>query len=137
MKRTYSELLACATFASRYEYLKLGGSVGEITFGFERYLNQSFYRSVEWRRVRDQVIVRDNACDLAFPGQNLRGRIIVHHMNPVTIEDFERDPSLLLDPEYLVTVSNDTHLAIHYGRSNFGLLQVQERRPGDTCPWRI
>lgn len=136
MIRTYSELIKRRTFNDRYRYLRLFGSVGQDTFGHSRYLNQDFYRSREWKRVRDDVIVRDNGCDLGIEGFEIQDRIYIHHMNPTTIEDFENgDIDKLLNPEYLVCVSFNTHQAIHYGDESL-LPQVPiERKPGDTKLW--
>lgn len=134
--KTYSELITIPTFEGRYKYLKLGGRVGEETFGFDRYLNQVFYNSKEWLRIRDHVIVRDQGCDLGIPGREIYGKILVHHMNPITIEDIKRRSEFLLNPEYLICTFKNTHDAIHYGNDDilFGL--PMERRPNDTCPWR-
>jgi hypothetical protein len=136
MIRTINELLRLKSFGERYEYLRLEGSVGEATFGFDRYLNQMLYRSREWLRTRDLVIIRDDGCDLAMPDFPIKGRVIVHHMNPISIEDIERHNSDIISPDFLVCVSHNTHLAIHY--SNKFLLPGLpiERRPGDTVPWR-
>ena len=133
--RRYSELRQLTTFKDRFDYLKLGGSVGEFTFGFDRYLNQTFYRSPEWKRVRNEVILRDDGCDMGmaeFPAN----RIIVHHMNPITAEMIEDRDDVLLDPEYLICVSHDTHNAIHFGDENLLPKMPIERRPNDMCPWR-
>ena len=115
MLRTYSELIKLKTWEERFQYLQLNGVVGNETFGFDRYLNQQFYKSQEWKRVRDKVLIRDNACDLACQDNPIFGQVIVHHMNPMSIDDIESNPELLLDPEYLICVSLDTHNAIHYG----------------------
>ena len=134
--RTYSELIRIPTFEDRYAYLRLGGIVGEETFGIERHLNQSFYRSPEWRKVRRDVIVRDNGCDLGMPGFQIYGPIIIHHIMPITLEDLEEGSDLILDPNNLICVSDRTHNAIHFGDKSL-LPQVPiERRSGDTCPWR-
>jgi len=134
--RTYSELIQIPTFEDRYAYLRLGGIVGEETFGIERHLNQSFYRSPEWRKVRRDVIVRDNGCDLGMPGFQIYGPIIIHHIMPITLEDLEEGSDLILDPNNLICVSDRTHNAIHFGDKSL-LPQVPiERRPGDTCPWK-
>lgn len=134
--RTYSELIQIPTFEDRYAYLRLGGIVGEETFGIERHLNQSFYRSPEWRKVRRDVIVRDNGCDLGMPGFQIYGPIIIHHIIPITLEDLEEGSDLILDPNNLICVSDRTHNAIHFGDKSL-LPQVPiERRPGDTCPWK-
>ena len=134
--KTYSDLILLPTIEERFNYLSLGGKVGEETFGFDRYLNQTFYKSKEWLEVRDYVIVRDNGCDLAMPGYEIGGRILVHHMNPITIEDIVKKSKFLLDPEYLITTVKNTHDAIHYG--DFSLLNLDpiERTRNDTCPWR-
>lgn len=134
--RTYSELKRIETYEDRYEYLRLKGAVGESTFGAERYLNQGFYRSYEWKRVRDVVIARDFGLDLGIEGFEIHSNIHVHHMNPMTVEAIEQGVSDILDPEYLITVSQRTHNAIHYGDKTL-LAQVPVvRRPGDTTPWR-
>lgn len=135
MIRRYSELRRLDTFEDRFEYLKLRGGVGEKTFGFERYLNQQFYRSTEWRRTRQIVIARDNGLDLGFEGYEIYDRIIIHHMNPMTIEDVETDSEDILNPEYLITTTHNTHNAIHYG--DIGLLPkpLIARAPGDTKLW--
>lgn len=134
--KTYSELILLPTFEERFEYLRLDGRVGEDTFGFDRYLNQAFYRSYEWRKIRDYVIFRDNACDLAVEGHDIYGKVLIHHMNPVTIRDIENRTDLLLDPEYLICVTHNTHNAIHYGDENLIIRTPIERRPNDTCPWK-
>lgn len=136
MIRTYSKLITLPTFEERYEYLRLGGIVGEETFGFDRYLNQSFYKSDEWLRVRDYVIIRDNGCDLAMEDREIRGRILVHHMNPITKEDVLKRSKYLLDPEYLICTIKNTHDAIHYGDESLLIKAPIERRKNDTCPWR-
>lgn len=134
--KCYSELMLLPTFQARYQYLRLNGEVGKETFGFDRYMNQFFYRSPEWRRVRDFVITRDEGCDLGIPGREIFGRIIIHHMNPIRPEDIRNRSDLLLDPEYLITTIHDTHLAIHYGDEHLLLQEPVERRPNDTCPWK-
>lgn len=134
--RTYSELILLPSFQERYEYLKLDGIVGEDTFGFDRYLNQQFYRSAEWKRIRDLVIVRDNGCDLGIDGYFIQGRVYIHHMNPISQKDIISKTSLLVDPEYLICVSYDTHNAIHYGDEKLLRRDPIERRPNDTCPWK-
>lgn len=136
MIRTYSELKALPTFEERYEYLRLDGRVGVDTFGFDRYLNQVFYRSAVWKRIRDQVIIRDNGCDLGVEGYDIRDRILIHHMNPITVEDIENESEFLLNPEYLICVTHNTHNAIHYGSKDLLVTAPIERRPNDTCPWR-
>lgn len=134
--KTYSELIMIPTFEGRYEYLKLGGQVGVETFGFDRYLNQAFYKSDEWLSVRDYVIARDNGCDLGVEGYEIYGRILIHHMNPITKEDILQRSKFLLDPEYLITTVKRTHDAIHYGNNSIIFEAPIERRKNDTCPWR-
>ena len=135
--RTYSELIKIPSFIERFRYLKLGGYIGEETFGFDRWLNQYFYKTKEWRDVRNQVIIRDNACDLAHPDRPTFGRLIIHHMNPITEKDIVNRSDILLDPEYLITTVNDTHNAIHYGDESLLMLDAPIiRKPNDTCPWR-
>lgn len=135
--RTYSELIQLPTFEDRFKYLKLNGIVANETFGFDRYLNQQFYKSSEWKRIRQQVIIRDQGCDLACADHEIFGQVIIHHMNPISIEDIENNPELLLDPEYLICVSLDTHNAIHYGDESYLRQKILiERKPGDTTPWR-
>ena len=134
--RTYSQLKQLQTFEERYDYLKLGGVVGEDTFGFDRYMNQNFYRSREWKRVRDEVIMRDNGCDLGVDGHEIRGKILIHHMNPITSEDIHRVSDYLLNPEYLICVTHRTHNAIHYGDESLIVTAPIERTKNDTCPWR-
>lgn len=135
--RTYSELIALPTFEERYQYLKLSGRVGEDTFGFDRYLNQKFYRSAEWRRIRDQVIIRDNGCDLGIEDRMIHGRILIHHMNPVRANDIVNTTSILLNPEYLICVTHDTHNAIHYGDEDLLMKSMPViRTKNDTCPWK-
>ena len=134
--RTYSELITLPTFEERYRYLRLGGRVGEDTFGFDRYLNQIFYTSNEWRDVRDFVIVRDGGCDLGMPDREIFGKILVHHMNPIRQEDILRRSKWLLDPEYLICTIKNTHDAIHYGDDGLLILAPTERMKNDTCPWR-
>ena len=134
--RTYSELIKLPTFEERYRYLRIGGRVGEETFGFDRYLNQMFYTSNEWRDIRDHVIIRDNGCDLGIPDREISGRILVHHMNPITVEDVVKRSKYLLDPEYLISTIKNTHDAIHYGDESLLFTGPIERRPNDTCLWR-
>ena len=135
--KTYSELIALPTFEERYEYLRLNGRVGEDTFGFDRYLNQNFYRSAEWRRIRDRVIVRDNGCDLAIDDRIIYGKILIHHMNPITNKDLFNLSDILLDPEYLICVSHNTHNAIHYGDGERLVKDPIVRTKNDTCPWKL
>ena len=134
--RTYSDLSKLTTFEDRYNYLRLNGFVGQETFGFDRYLNQVFYKSAKWRSVRDFVIVRDNGCDLGIEGREIYGKIIIHHMNPITIKDIEQESAFLLDPEFLISTVHETHNAIHYGDENLLIRVPIERKPNDTCPWR-
>lgn len=134
--RTYSELKQLKTFEERYEYLKLDGQVGVDTFGFDRYLNQVFYKSPEWRSVRNEVIVRDNGCDLGIEGREIHTKILVHHMNPISKEDILERSDILLNPEYLITTVKRTHDAIHYGDADTLLKDPIERSANDTCPWR-
>lgn len=136
--RCYSDLIQYSTFEDRLHYLELHGVVGEDTFGFDRYINQKFYKSPEWRRVRDFVIVRDNGCDLAVKGYDIGDRIIVHHMNPLTLDDISNSSDFLLNPEYLICVSKETHDIIHYGFSSDRYSKSKEpvdRKPGDTKLW--
>lgn len=134
--RTHKELQQYSTFKDRFEYLKLGGRVGDETFGFERYLNQTFYKSPEWRKVRNEVILRDRGCDLGLEGHEIVGRVYIHHMNPIDTRDIVNRADILLNPEYLVCVSFETHQAIHYGDySSIEVVNV-ERKPNDTCPWK-
>lgn len=136
--KTYSELIRLSTFEDRYRYLALHGTVGKDTFGLDRYFNQKFYKSRDWRRIRDQVIVRDGACDLGIKGREISGRVIIHHMNPFSMDDLTGDDVLeLLNPEYLICVSHDTHNAIHYGDESLLPEIFVERKPNDTCPWLI
>lgn len=135
--KTYEELVKLKTFEERFNYLKLSGTVGLQTFGYDRYLNQQFYRSAEWKRIRDQVIVRDNGCDLGVKGHTIFGRLLIHHMNPVTIDDIVSRNKTLLDPDYLICVSELTHNAIHYSDESLLPSAPIERLPNDTCPWRM
>ena len=134
--RTYSELITLPTFEERFRYLQLGGKVGEDTFGHDRYLNQMFYTSDEWRRIRRDVIVRDNGCDLGIQDREIHGLIIIHHMNPITIEDIINRSEFLLNPEYLISTVTNTHDAIHFSDERILITDPIERRPNDTCPWK-
>lgn len=135
--KTYSELSELPTFEERYEYLKIGGAVGEETFGFDRYLNQIFYKSKEWLSVRNFVITRDGGCDLGIPDREIiEDKILVHHMNPITKEDILNRSDILLDPEYLITTVKNTHDAIHYGDGSLLYQAPVERTKNDTCPWK-
>ena len=134
--KTYSELIQYPTFEDRFKYLQLKGRVGKDTFGFDRYINQRFYRSIEWKRIRDQVILRDKGCDLGILGHEIYGRVIIHHMNPISAKDISDATDYLLNPEYLICVSHLTHNAIHYGDESILVTTPIERRKNDTCPWR-
>lgn len=135
--KTYSELSRLTTFEERYEYLKLDGVVGEETFGFDRYLNQKFYQNDrEWKSIRDYIIIRDMGCDLGIEGREIHGKIIVHHMNPITKDDLIKRTDLLLNPEYLICTLKSTHDAIHYGDENLLMKGPVQRTRNDTCPWR-
>ena len=133
--RTYSELMTLRTFDERFEYLALHGSIGIVTFGSDRFLNQDFYNSWDWRSVRNKIIIRDNACDLAIPGRDIFGAIRIHHMNPVLLEDLEDGNPAILDPEFLICSSLDTHNALHFGNSKNLTRLPTERRKGDTKLW--
>ena len=134
--RTYTELMSLSTFEERFEYLNLVGSVGIDTFGHDRYLNQSFYRSKEWKDVRRKVILRDNGLDLGVDGYDIPGSIIVHHMNPMLVRDFDKDLDKLLNPEFLISTSHKTHNALHYGDSTSSYSSFAVRSKDDTCLWR-
>lgn len=135
--KTYSELITLPTFEERFEYLKLDGVVGKETFGFDRYLNQRFYQNdIEWKRVRDFVIMRDCGCDLGIDNREIHGKIIVHHINPISKDDIIYRTKKLLDPENLVCTIKSTHDAIHYGDENLLMKGPVERKQNDTCPWR-
>ncbi len=136
MQRTYSELIQIPTFKERFEYLRLGGLVGQDTFGFDRYLNQKFYHSPEWKRIRRDVIIRDEGRDLAMEGYELHGNVFVHHMNPIKPEDLANVPDEILNPEYLICVSKRTHDAIHFGDASLLPSLPAERTPNDMCPWK-
>lgn len=133
--RTYSEMATLETFEERFDYLVLGGSVGVDTFGFDRHINQTFYRSMEWRRVRNHVILRDRECDLAIPGREVYQGMVVHHINPMGPDDIIHSEDWILDPEFLVVTSHLTHNAIHYGDKRSLPRVVVERRPNDTRLW--
>ena len=133
--RTYSELRTLATFEDRYQYLRIGGLPGEKTFGFDRYLNQRFYKSPEWLRVRDYVIIRDNGCDLGCLDRQIYGKIIIHHMNPMTVDAVKHGDPDILDPEYLITTTMKTHNAIHFSDENQLSILPVDRSPGDTTLW--
>lgn len=136
--KTYSKLIQLPTFKERFEYLKLSGQVGLETFGFDRIFNQVFYKSPEWRRIRREVMLRDNGCDLGISDREIHGKILIHHMNPITEKDIATRSEILLNPEYLITVSNNTHNAIHYGDEHLLVSDtLVERFQYDTCPWRL
>lgn len=134
--KTYSELVRLPTFEERFEYLKLKGSVGKDTFGHDRYLNQVFYTSQEWRRLRDEIIIRDNGCDLGVEGREIGGKVYIHHLNPLGVNDILTHSEYLMNPEYLICTSFETHNAIHYGDINLLPRDPIERKRNDTCPWR-
>lgn len=137
MIRTFNELRSLKTFEERFDYLQLHGKVGLDTFGFDRIFNQMFYRSKEWKRMRDDIIVRDLGRDLGIEGREiLYGKIVIHHMNPISIKDIEESTEFLLNPNYLITTTPNTHRAIHYGDKSLLALDSVERRPNDTCPWK-
>lgn len=133
---TYSDMMSYDRFIDRFRYLKLSGTIGEDTFGYDRYLNQAFYRSPEWKRFRNEIIVRDLGCDLAHPDYEIGGLIVIHHLNPITKKDILDRSDFLMNPEYAVCVSSDTHRAIHYGDESLLITEPIIRRPNDTCPWR-
>lgn len=134
--KTYSELTSLSTFDDRFHYLKLDGLVGNETFGRDRYLNQILYTSSEWRRFRDRIIVRDKGCDMALDGYDIGGKIIIHHINPITLDDVVNRNPCVFDENNVVCVSVDTHNGIHYGNESFIPLVPKERTPMDTCPWK-
>ena len=134
--KTYSELSTFDTFEDRFQYLRLDGIVGEETFGFDRYLNQILYKSNEWKQCRRDIIIRDNGCDLGCDGFEVHGRILIHHINPITVDDIVNRNSLVFDPENLILTSHNTHQAIHYGNKDLLILAPIERSKNDTCPWR-
>lgn len=134
--RTYSELITLPTFEGRFKYLQLNGQVGESTFGFDRYMNQVFYRSQKWKSIRDFVIIRDCGCDLGVEGYDIHGKIIIHHMNPLSMRDIETESDFLLNPDFLICTTHNTHNAIHYGDENLLVTAPVERTKNDTCPWR-
>lgn len=133
--RTYSELRRLDTFENRFRYLALRGSVGYSTFGFDRYINQNFYSSREWRQIRQHLIIRDNGCDLGLEGYEIHGRLLIHHMNPISAEDIVHGDDSIIDPEYLITTTHQTHNAIHYGDERQLPRPLVDRRHGDTKLW--
>lgn len=136
MMKSYSELIRIPSFEERFRYLKINGIVGEETFGCDRYLNQIFYKSEEWKRIRRRVIIRDNGCDLAWKEYEIKGIIIIHHINPITKEDILNKSSKLFDLENLICTSVNTHKAIHYGNEEMLPKKIVERTMNDTCPWK-
>lgn len=134
--RTYSELIKLPTFEERFQYLQLHGEVAKETFGYDRYLNQVFYHSAEWKSLRDHVILRDNGCDLGIEDREIFRRVYIHHMNPINQRDIIHGTDFLIDPEYLICCSHDTHNAIHYGDENLLVLPPRPRVKNDTCPWK-
>lgn len=136
MNRTYSELITIPTYEDRFRYLQLKGAVGKDTFGYDRYLNQILYSSKEWKRFRDEIIIRDNGCDLAFEGYDIHGRILVHHINPITVDDVVNRNPIVFDPENVICVTHNTHNAIHYGDESLLITTPIERMKHDTCPWK-
>lgn len=137
MSKTYSELSYISSYVDRYRYLKLGGKAGDITFGNERYLNQILYKSPEWKSFRQRIIIRDNGCDMGVDGYAISGPIIIHHIEPISIEDVVNRDSKIFDEDNVICVSKRTHNAIHYGDESLLLIdEIIERRPNDTCPWR-
>lgn len=136
MIKTYKDLRRLSTFEERFEYLKLSGSVGAATFGFDRYLNQLLYHSKDWRRTRDHIIVRDNGCDLGIDDRDIHNGILIHHLNPITVKNIERNDDCVFDPNNLICTCHNTHQAIHYGDSNLLTRLPDIRRQNDTCPWK-
>lgn len=136
LTKSYRSLILLPTFKERFEYLKLSGSVGESTFGFDRYLNQRFYQSREWRQFRSKVIARDEGNDMGIKDYPISGTVIIHHINPLSVKDFEEQSDLLFDMNNVICVSHNTHEAIHYGDSSLLPKDPIERRPNDTIPWR-
>ena len=133
--RSYTELSQLSTFAERFHYLSLKGVVGDPTFGVERYVNQRFYRSLEWKRIRNYVITRDQGCDLGVPGREIPARPLIHHINPMGVRDIVEANAEILDPEYLITTVHRTHNAIHYGDESLLFMELTVREPHDTAPW--
>ena len=136
MIRTYSELIKIPTFLDRFRYLQLGGQVGVETFGYDRYLNQMLYRTTEWKRFRNEIIIRDNGCDLACEGYEIVGKILIHHINPISVEDVLQRDQKVFDPENVISTTLNTHNAIHYGDESLLITEPIERKTNDTCPWR-
>jgi hypothetical protein len=134
--RTYSELIKLLTFKERFRYLQLSGIVGRSTFGFDRYINQRFYTSKEWQRIRDFIIIRDLACDLGVEGYEILSKPVVHHMNPISFQDISKVSDILLNPQFLICTTQGTHNAIHYGDENLLEVELPKRFSNDTCPWK-
>lgn len=134
-KKTYTDMIKFTTFIDRFNYLKLDGNVGVETFGFKRYLNQVFYRSNEWKRIRNQIIARDDGCDLGIPGRYINGKVLIHHINPITYDDLLNRSPKLFDLDNLISVSEQTHNAIHYGDEKVLALDPIKRTKNDMCPW--
>ena len=134
--KTYSEAMAIPNFKDRFEYLKLDGIVGVATFGYDRYLNQTLYRSAEWKRFRNGIILRDNGCDLGCEGHEIYGKVLIHHLNPITPEDIANRSESIFDPENVICTTLDTHNAIHYGDASLLVTEPIERTQNDTCPWK-
>lgn len=133
--RTYSDLCLLETFEDRFDYLRIGGSVGHSTFGFDRWINQQFYSSWEWKNVRQRVIIRDNGCDLGIPGYEINGGLLIHHINPMDSDDIIHGEEWILNPEFLITTTQNTHNAIHYGDRSLLHVPYTPRSPGDTRLW--
>lgn len=136
MMKTYTELITIPTFEERFQYLKLDGVVGQSTFGYDRYLNQVLYHSEEWKRFRRDIIVRDNGCDLACEGFDIQIRALIHHINPITVEDVLNRHPKVFDPDNVITTTYNTHRAIHYGDESLLIIAPIIRTPNDTCPWK-
>lgn len=136
MSRSYTKLIKLKTFNDRFEYLKLGGIIGKETFGFDRYLNQMLYSSTKWKKIRDSIIIRDNACDLAIEDRSIISKILIHHINPITVKDVELDRDILYDDDNLISTSMLTHNSIHFGDKLTTINLSMERKANDTCPWR-
>lgn len=134
--KTYSELISIPTYEERFKYLQIKGAVGIDTFGYDRYLNQTLYRSAEWKRLRNEIIIRDDGCDLAFDGYQINSRILIHHLNPISVNDVKNRNPKVFDPENLVCVSHITHNAIHYGDESLLVKDPVVRSANDTCPWK-
>lgn len=134
--KTYSELIQLPTFLDRFRYLRIGGSVGKETFGYDRHLNQMLYRTPEWKRFRNEIIIRDNGCDLAIDDYEIVGKILIHHINPITVEDVIKRSPMIFDPENVISTSHNTHNAIHYGDESLLVTEPIIRTKNDTCPWR-